>query len=413
MEFRPAPFILAIGLPLFFPILSPAQAAEKPAPRPQAQSPARSASPRFSLSGMLAGTAQARFDAAVEPGFSLRFIPQLAFSLPAGRGLTLDAQASANAYGTLALPAGASADASAGLKPYRGWLRLSGSRFEARLGLQQLSFGSATVFRPLMWFDSLDPRDPLQLTEGVYGLLLRFYGKGNANAWVWGLYGNTERRGFDLAPPDKKAPEFGGRLELPLFKGEIGATYHHRQAAIDGLTPIMSPGPASPLSASPLPVPPVPEDRIGLDGKWDIGVGVWFEGSLVHQGPPLLPLPYQRALTLGADYTFSFGRGLTVLAEHFRVASSARAFSPGDDLTFTALLLRYPLSILDEISGIFYYDWKDHGWYRFISWTRKTDVLSFSAIAFWNPTDLLVFPGRPGSGSFAGTGLELLLAYHF
>ncbi len=410
MEFRPAPLILAVGLPLFFPVLSPAQTAEKPAPRPQAQSPARSAPPTFSLSGLLAGTGLARFDATFEPFFSLRFVPELTFSLPAGHGLTLDAEISANAYGDVTLLANAP---SAGLKPYRGWLRLSGSRFEARLGLQQLSFGSATVFRPLMWFDSLDPRDPLQLTEGVYGLLLRFYGKGNANAWVWGLYGNEDRRGFDLAPPDKKAPEFGGRLELPLFKGEIGATYHHRQAAIDGLTPIMSPGPASPLSASPLRVPPVPEDRIGLDGKWDLGVGVWFEGALVHQRSPLLPLPYQRALTLGADYTFSFGRGLTVLAEHFRIASSGRAFSPGDGLTFTALLLRYPLSILDEVSGIFYYDWKDHGWYRFISWTRKTDAITFSAIAFSNPTEVLVFQGRPGSGSFAGTGLELLLAYHF
>ena len=127
-----------------------------------------------------------------------------------------------------------------------------------------------------------------------------------------------------------------------------------------------------------------------------------------------MPLSYQRAYTLGADYTFSVaGRGLTVIGEHFRIASAARAFSAGDGLTFSALLLRYPLGILDELSGIVYYDWKDRGWYRFIGWTRKTDAITFSAIAFWDPTELAVFQGVAGSGSFAGTGLELVLAYHF
>jgi hypothetical protein len=178
----------------------------------------------------------------------------------------------------------------------------------------------------------------------------------------------------------------------------------------------MSPAAASPavsVAASPLPVAPVAEDRIGLDGKWDLGVGVWFEGALVHQKTPFLPLAYQRALTLGLDYTFALGRGLTAIAEHFRIASSSRAFAPGDGLSFTALLLRYPLGILDEVSGIFYYDWKNHGVYRFLSWKHTTDALSFSAIVFWNPAELLVFQGQPGSGSFSGTGLELLLAYHF
>jgi len=396
--------LFAMGFALIFPVLSPAQIAEEPS----SLAPDQKASPTFSLGGMLAGAGLARLDAALEPLFSLRFIPVLTFSLPAGRGLALDAEVSANAYGAVALLADAPADTESDLKPYRGWLRLSSSRFEARIGLQKLSFGSATLFRPLMWFDALDPRDPLQITDGVYGLLLRYYTRSNANVWGWGLYGNGDRRGFDLAPPDKKAPEFGGRIEVPLFKGEIAATYHRRKAAIDGLTPIMSPDPVSPL-----PVPPVPEDRIGLDGKWDLGVGVWFEGALVHQHSPLLPLPYQRALTVGLDYTLALGRGLTALVEHFRIASSARAFSPGDGLSFTALLLRYPLGLLDEISGIFYYDWKNRGVYRFLSWKHTTDALSFSAIVFWNPAELVVFQGSPGSGSFAGTGFELLLAYHF
>ena len=215
---------------------------------------------------MISFLASSRLDASFEPLLSLRFIPEIKFTLAptragsSGRGLTLDGEISADAYGSLLLVSNGPADTSGDIKPYRGWLRLSTSRFEARAGLQKLSFGSAALFRPMMWFDSLDPRDPLQLTDGVYALLLRYYAKSNANFWAWGLYGNDDRRGFDLAPPDKKTPEFGGRIQVPLFKGEIGATYHHRKAAIDGIVPIMDP-------VSPLPIPPVPEDRFGIDGK--------------------------------------------------------------------------------------------------------------------------------------------------
>jgi hypothetical protein len=263
-----------------------------------------------------------------------------------------------------------------------------------------------------MWFDSLDPRDPLQLTDGVWGLLLRCYAKGNANVWAWGLYGNRDRRGFDLAPPDKGAPEFGGRIELPLFKGEISATYHHRRSEIDGLVPLVSPDPPDAL-----PVAPVPEDRFGIDGKWDVGIGIWFEGSLIHQHTLLLPVPYQRALTLGLDYTFGVSRGLYVLAEQFRTASTVRAFSrpmsPEAGLSFTGLVLRYPLGIRDEVSGIFFYDWDRRDAYRFVSWKHTTDKLTLNTIVYWNPSELLVFQGLPGSGTLAGTGLELVLAYYF
>ena len=374
--------------------------------------PAQSAAHGFDLSGMVSIWSTGRFDARFEPVFSLRFIPEATFTLKAGRGVTIDAEASANVFGSAYFfsPAG---DLSKGdAKPYRAWVRLSTSRFEARAGLQKLSFGSATLFRPLMWFDSLDARDPLQVTDGVYALLLRYYTKGNANFWAWGLYGNDERRGWDLAPSDKKTPEFGGRLQVPLFKGELAATYHHRKAAIDGLTPVMAPVMAPPPE-SPLPVPPVLEDRFGLDGKWDLGVGVWFEGTLTHQRTTLLPLPYQRALTVGMDYTFGLGNGLNVVAEHFRLASSLRAFGRGDGLSLSALLLRYPLGLLDDVSGIFYYDWKNRNVYRFVSWKRTTNALSFSVILFWNPKELLVFKGQPGSASFAGTGFQLLLVYNF
>jgi hypothetical protein len=377
-----------------------------------AQTASQRSTPAFSLGGQLSLQSSARFDTALAPFFSLRFIPELKFttvsaSRPNAR-VTIDAEASVNAYGSAYLYGDAPANLDGDIKPYRAWLRLSTSRFEARVGLQKVSFGSATLFRPMMWFDSMDPRDPLQLANGVYALLLRYYTRGNANFWGWAMYGNDARRGFDLAPPDDKTPEFGGRVQVPLFKGEIAATYHHRKATIDGLTPVMDP-----LAASPVPVEPVPEDRFGLDGKWDLGVGVWLEGALVHQQTTLLPLPYQLSLTAGLDYTFGLGRGLNVVFEHFRLESSAAAFAAGEARSVSAILLRYPLGLSDELTAIFYYDWKGDELYKFLSWRRTSDALSFSAILFWNPEAPLLYPGQPGSSSFAGTGLQLVLGYDF
>ena len=60
-------------------------------------------------------------------------------------------------------------------KPYRLWLRYSTSHLEIRAGLQKINFGSSNILRPLMWFDKMDFRDPLMLTDGVYALLGRYY----------------------------------------------------------------------------------------------------------------------------------------------------------------------------------------------------------------------------------------------
>ena len=384
------PLVLAALLPLLVP--RPALSAEPPG---------------LALGGLLAAQTAVGFQGRVEPLVTLRFIPEVAFSLALGRGVTFDGEFSSRVSASADLLTDAPAATSADIEPYRGWLRLSTSRFEARLGLQKVAFGSATLFRPMMWFDALDPRDPLQLTDGVYALLLRYYTRGNANFWAWAMFGNDKTRGFDLAPPDRDTPEFGGRVQVPLFKGEIAATYHRRKAAVDGLVPVMDPG------ASPLPVPPVPEDRFGFDGKWDAGVGLWLEGTLVHQRTALLPFPYQLSLAAGLDYTFGLGRGLTVLAEQFRLESSARAFARGAALDLTGLLLRYPLGLADELSGIFYYDWKNRDVYRFLSWKRTSNALSFSLSLFWNPEELRALPGQTASAAFAGRGFQVLLGYYF
>ncbi len=368
--------------------------------------PASSSAQRVQLSGMASLLGSARLESDVDPALTGRFLPEVKVSLGSGRGITIDAEASANVFGTAVWPSGEPAQTSGDIKPYRAWLRLSTTHFEARAGLQKVNFGSATLFRPLMWFDSLDPRDPLQLTDGVYALLLRYFTSSNANFSAWTMYGNDARRGWDLAPPDRKTPEFGGRIQIPLFKGEFGGAYHHRRVPIDGL--VAAGGAAGPTS-----VEPVGEDRLGLDGKWDLGVGVWVEGALIHQKTALLSRPYQLALTAGVDYTFGVGHGLTAMAEHFRLESRARAFTRGAPLNLTALLLRYPLGVLDELTGIFYVNWTNRDVYRFVTWKRTYDAVSLNVSFYWNPDEVMTLAGHPVSSSYAGKGFQLLSAYYF
>ena len=368
--------------------------------------PIHASAQRVELSGLASLAGSGSFNNSFDPYLSLRLIPEIDFSLTSGRAVTVDGEVSVNAFGTAWFPSNESARTSGDVDPYRAWIRMSTARFEARVGLQEISFGSATLFRPLMWFDSLDPRDPLQLTEGVYAALLRYYTKGNAALSAWVMYGNDARRGWDVAPPDADRPEFGGRVQVPLFKGELGAAYHHRTVDLDDVAP--PPGPAEPV-----PVEPAPEDRFGFDGKWDAGVGVWLEAAIIHQDSPLVPAPYQRAFTLGVDYTFGVGNGLTALAEHFRLESSAEAFTRGEARSLSALFLRYPLGLLDDLTGIFYYDWKSGDFSRFLTWKRTYDALAFNLILFNNPRQVTVFPNQTSASSFAGTGVQFLLSYDF
>ncbi len=178
-------------------------------------------------------------------------------------------EASLNIYGTIAAHPFDTANYNGDIAFYRAWVRYSSSHWELRAGLQKINFGSATLLRPLMWFDQIDPRDPLQLTNGVWGLLSRYYFPNNANLWLWALYGNEKPRPWDIGKTNQWIPEAGGRFQYPVPKGEIALSYHYRNADTRDL------GPAIPVYEK------VPENRIGLDGKIDLAVGLWLEGTWI------------------------------------------------------------------------------------------------------------------------------------
>src|SRR5690606_13236953 len=116
------------------------------------------------------------------------------------------------------------------LSPYRLWGRYSTNQFETRIGLHKINFGSAMMLRPLMWFDQVDPRDPLQLTNGVWAILSRYYFLNNTNIWFWAVHGSDKPRTWEISPSNADLPELGGRVQTPIKFGEAALSYHFRMA---------------------------------------------------------------------------------------------------------------------------------------------------------------------------------------
>jgi hypothetical protein len=333
---------------------------------------------------------------------SARYVPELFGGVALGRTTTLDALAVVDATATSRVIAPDTIESESELDLYRLWLRCGGSQFETRIGLQKIAFGSATLLRPLMWFDRLDPRDPLQITEGVYGLLARYYFLNNGNIWLWGLLGNDETKGWEQVPSTSDDPEFGGRLQLPAGAGEIALSYHQRRAATAVLMP---PGvPVAEESAR--------ERRIALDGKWDATIGLWFEAVLVHQDTELRERTYTRLAVAGLDYTFDVGDGLTLLGEHFLADTAEEAFGSGDGSGISAVSARYRWGVIDEISAILNYDWQQDLLFTYATWRRTYDHWAFNLIAFNNPGTSSFSPVSAEEGPRSGTGLQLLVTFN-
>ncbi len=331
-----------------------------------------------------------------------RYIPDVFIEKTLNSYLLGDAEISLNTFATGNFNGWERLGTKGKFKPYRLWARFAGNQFEARIGLQKINFGSATLFRPLMWFDRIDPRDPLKLTDGVYGMLLRYYFHNNANIWLWGLYDNNDIKGWETAPTEDNGFEFGGRLQLPMLTGEAGMSFHHRKADFSQL----------PSLASVVDKKIVDENRFALDGKWDVEIGLWFEGSIIQRDTDMPLFKYQRMWTIGADYTFGIGNGLNVLTEFFNSENSAKIFEAGDGIQFTGSAINYPIGLLDQVSGIYYYDWTNHDNYVLLNWQRTYDNWLFYIIGFINPETVHLNQTQTGSNAFSGKGFQIMVVFN-
>jgi len=352
------------------------------------------------LRGQLSGWAVTNPDRATQLG--LRYIPDLIVN-SYWKDYTIDADLSLKMYGSVQFEHKQDTIYTFDeFEAYRTWLRFSASQFEIRAGLQKIEFGPALLLRALMWFASIDPRDPLQIIEGVWGVSTRYFFLNNTNIWFWVLYGNDQIRGWELFASDKDYPELGGRFQFPLFTGELALTYHHRQI-------MKNSGPSGYVTSE---KPTVPENRFGLDGKWDVEVGIWGELVLIHRNLESERYNYQRQTNVGVDYTFPWGNGLYAIAEYFTFSVADEAFAAGENTSLIATSLDYPFGIFDDVRAIVYYELENQNWYRFIQWQRTYDNWNVFLMGFWNPETYQLFPGASQNNVYAGKGVQLLLVFN-
>ncbi len=323
-----------------------------------------------------------------------RYIPEVSFSQSLSGETILDAELSANLYTFTSFDSSRDIEDNARAKLYRSWLRLFSPRYEARLGLQRINFGSAKILRSLRWFDQLDVRDPLQLTEGVYALLGRYYFLNNANIWGWGLYDNDDLKGLEAYKTDEDRPEFGGRFQFPVSKGEMAFTYHHRYLDKEWWRSQKG----SLLSEG-------IENRYAVDGSFDAGIGFWFEavaGDIKVEPHKSL---WTEFLTVGADYTFDIGSGLHVLGEHFIKTTGTKIFNQDETVMTSALSVDFSINVLDTVTIIGYYDWDKGKIYPNASWQRTYDNWLINLIAFSNSSS--------ADNAYSGVGALCTVAYNY
>lgn len=356
----------------------------------------------ITFSGQVTAWGVAQLENSVSIQFGGRFVPTLLGNFKLTTNSKIDFEASANINGSADFT-GLRYDSVMGqLKPYRVWARYSGSNWEVRAGLQKINFGSAKLFRPLMWFDGVDVRDPLQLTDGVYGALGRYYFPNNANIWLWSLIGNKDSKGFETIGSAQWKPELGGRVQIPAGPGELAISTNFRDVDVHNLIP------STPENTL------LNEKRIGLDGKWDLGIGLWFESSVTKLDANTYSLPtVQDSWNLGADYTFGVGSGLGMTLEYFRYHIGNQLLVKGNAINVIGSLFTYPITMLDNVSAMVFYIPGPNLVYNYLNWSRTYDNWTLYAIGYWNPETSLSISQSQGKNLFTGKGLQLIVNYNF
>lgn len=355
----------------------------------------------YNSEGQAVGWTAARYDNSWAAQVGGRFLPEINFRVPAGSKLWFEGEFSANAAGSWTNMS-ENEKFYLKIKPYRAWLKIGSDQFELRAGLQKINFGAATMLRSLMWFDRIDPRDPLQLTDGVQGLLGRYYFLNNANIWLWGLYGNSGTRGWEYLKSNQHRPEFGGRLQLPAPRSEIAFTYNNREVE-DSLV----------IAGSSTGSFHFNEQKFAVDIKADLEIGIWAEGVLKYSNTDIIP-GYEKMITLGADYTFGIGNGLLLTFEYLGLSASDNLFSDTRSVTgFAGLSANYPISLVAGISAIVYYNPGSGDLYRFVNMALDYDRFSFYFIGFWNPSNYQLLNMKNETTMFSGSGLQVMAVFNY
>ncbi|TKJ41154.1 hypothetical protein CEE37_05660 [candidate division LCP-89 bacterium B3_LCP] len=290
---------------------------------------------------------------------------------------------------------GENAETDSDVKIYRLKLRYAATQAEFRLGLQKINFGPAQLLRSLMWFDRVNPTDPLRMTHGVWGARFRYFFLNNTNIWAWCLYGNDEPKGMETFPSNEEIPEWGGRLQFPVPHGEIGLTYHTRAVK-----------PETVNSNN------FREDRYALDGRWDLGIGLWFESTVQQQHEVYLPYQWRHMITVGADFTFGLGNGLYAVAEYNGTFLSDEMLTVEDEYRFIACSFSYPVSIFDSFSIFSFYHLREESLYVYLNWQRTYDRWVINPGIYWYPETATYSQFASSGNAGGGFGAQLMIIFN-
>ena len=353
----------------------------------------------FDFDGQLMGQTNIGLEKGSSKFIGIRYLPEITLKKKLDSLSSIAVEISGNFNTTRIINSKNLNESNSNISPYRIWFRYQLKKWEFRLGLQKIDFGSAQLLRPLQWFNQIDPRDPLSLTNGVYGLLIRYYFKNNSNFWFWGLYGNEKARGFDALPSFKKEPEIGARYQKLVPKGEIAISYHYRKATSDPILGI------NPFKEN-------PEHRIGWDSKWDLGIGLWTESTFIHRQKQIGVFTNQVLFNLGMDYTFGIGNGLNFSIENLISSSIDKNFTNSVTQNISAVRVSYPLTFNSSINGLVYNQWKSNVQTLLINYEHQFKYFSSYFIAYYNPEETQGIQQNDIVNSLSGPGIQLLLVYN-
>ncbi len=321
-----------------------------------------------------------------------QYIPEFSLVRPVDDESFFEFEISLNGYFANTL---SDANADAELKLHRAKLRYATARTETRVGLQKIDFGPSKLLRPLRWFDALDPTDPLQFTEGVRGIRFMYNAPDNSSLWLWCLYGNEDPKGYEILPTVKEAPEFGGRVQHPVWDGELAVTVHTRE--VDG---------------SEYDAPDFNESRLALDGFRDVGVGAWFEAVLQRRDTDALAHKWTKRISVGVDYTFGLGNGLHVLGEHMAVSLSEEALGWDEDTEVSAFSMNYALGLFDSLTAMGWYSWDSRKFHPYLTWERSYDDWRFICSLYYHPDEYSAAARRNQAGAEQGKGGRFMIVFN-
>ena len=259
---------------------------------------------------------------------------------------------------------------------YRLWIRHSNSKYDFRIGLQKISFGTASLFRPLNWFDTIDFTSTTGQTDGVKAIRTQFFPSESSIFWMWCV--------------DDKTISCGSRIEFLNNLGSFGLSYHNDRdntnhevfkapQIIDNQPSIEFPG---------------KNHRIGIDYRYDGLMGLWFEGASILSSSKDINLNRFDMITLGADYTFPLLNGLLLSSEsmYFSIISEQSIEDTDQNpwilhQTSSSLIASMPIGMLNDLMFVTIKDWETDDSYNLLRWSTTFDYFSINCMLSINPSE--------------------------